>query len=319
MDTLPLELRDCIVALSCTDGGPSACSLRLVSRHFHALTIPHRFHSVAIAGLEQLSSFVNQIAATPAGYRRICHLFFCDIAPRTSNELEDPRVLMSLRDRDPSLGLQLKRLLAMVSTELATLTVVIYHYFFDIFSVLGGFTFPRLGSFTCKPPIYAYEASFDAMSFMPALHTICLATTPGLRELYWLILRFVGGNPKLQHVTLRDVCAQRHLTLFVRAYLGHKVAPEEWAPDWLEEWRPPPPPFPRAMARVVVDLMLQHGDEEPPERGELEGRRENRRDSSRWLEDLRALPDEALVLHEPRRGYWHYDEWKREWLGVAVM
>jgi hypothetical protein len=332
MDALPSELQDRIVAFSCTDGGPSACSLRLVSRHFHALTIPYRFQSVAIAGLEQLSSFVDQLGATPAGHRCTRHLFFCDITPQLANDLkgqgtslrspsfmDTSRNRMRLRDKKLTLHLQLERLLTMISTELVTLTVVIYHYYFDIFSVLAGFTFPRLGSFTYKPPIFAHRTSFDAMSFMSALHTICLAATPGLQELYPLILQLVGGNPKLQHVTLRDVSARPYLILVVRAHLGHTITPGEWAPERLEDWRPPPPPFPRAMARVIVEPLCRYGDEEPPEWGELKGRREDREKALQCLKDLRSLPDEALVLYEPRRHCWNYDEWKREWLGFAVV
>ncbi|TBU65368.1 hypothetical protein BD310DRAFT_911232 [Dichomitus squalens] len=50
MDRLPVELITPICFLACTDGGPTACALSLVSHHIRAASRPARFYSVSFNG-----------------------------------------------------------------------------------------------------------------------------------------------------------------------------------------------------------------------------------------------------------------------------
>ncbi|KAI0780483.1 hypothetical protein BD413DRAFT_607782 [Trametes elegans] len=50
MEKLATELLLEIFALACTDGGPTACALSLVSHHIRRASYPVRFHSVSLSG-----------------------------------------------------------------------------------------------------------------------------------------------------------------------------------------------------------------------------------------------------------------------------
>ncbi|KZT30203.1 hypothetical protein NEOLEDRAFT_1127122 [Neolentinus lepideus HHB14362 ss-1] len=74
---LPVELLYDIICLACCDGGLTACSLRLVSRAWRALTNPYQFRSVSFAGGPQeiqafLRAFEASNAASRANLRHIC-------------------------------------------------------------------------------------------------------------------------------------------------------------------------------------------------------------------------------------------------------
>jgi hypothetical protein len=337
MDVLPLELQDLIVAFSCTDGGFTACSLRMVSRHFHELTIPHRFHSVAIAGLTQLSSFVRQLGATPTEQCRIHHLFISDCTPQEASEKyfdgclgvrtpytgrtkgypEVYRRRLKLQGDERALYLYLPPLLSLVHANLFSLTILIYHAYFDIFSALAQFTFPHLNALSLKPSISRRNSSFDMKLRMPALRALCIAPTPGLPKLYPLLRRLAASSPNLQQVTLRDVRARLCTTLVTRAHLGHVLTSEDWTSVTLEDQLASATtrsPFPRAITHVVIEPLSADGSDETPGWGSYE--KDKLAEAHRCIECLGAIRDEGFVLNQPRRQAWSYDEWKKEWLGL---
>jgi hypothetical protein len=340
MDMLPSELQDLIVALSCTDGGFTACSLRLVSRYFHNLTIPHRFHSVAVAGLKQLSSFVRQLGATPTEQCRVHHLFVSECTPQEASEKHfdgclgvrppytgrmkgSPEVFrdrLKLQSEERALHLYLPTLLGFVRATLSSLTILIYHPYFDVFSALAQFTFPHLNALSLKPSISRRNSSFDMTLRMPALRALCIAPTPGLPKLYPLLRRLVGSSPNLQQVTLRDVRARLCTTLVTHAHLGHAITLEEWAsiiPEDQLASATTRSTFPRAIAHVIVELLSADVPEEASGWGTYE--EDKIAGAHRCIDYLSAIQDEGFVLNQPRHQAWSYDEWKEERLEPPVV
>ena len=63
----PVEVLQCTFAFACTDGGPTAANLSLVSHIFHDAVLPMRFHSVALRTARSPAAFLaayhDQIAA----------------------------------------------------------------------------------------------------------------------------------------------------------------------------------------------------------------------------------------------------------------
>ncbi|OBZ66560.1 hypothetical protein A0H81_13473 [Grifola frondosa] len=60
---VPLELWRKIFILACTDGGFTGISLALVSKPFHAASLPVRLHSLAFTSLRQVEGFLSFIEA----------------------------------------------------------------------------------------------------------------------------------------------------------------------------------------------------------------------------------------------------------------
>ncbi len=95
MDALPVELLTPICFLACTDGGPTACSLSLVSRHIHAVSRPARFHSVAFSGPRVLTAVPNFLARLKEEHEdrkraeaasRVRHLFVSVLPPLSESQ-----------------------------------------------------------------------------------------------------------------------------------------------------------------------------------------------------------------------------------------
>jgi hypothetical protein len=63
LSLLPPEIVAHIIAFACTDGGPTAAALLRCSRSVSAITLPHRFQTVAIAGFVQITRFVETYRA----------------------------------------------------------------------------------------------------------------------------------------------------------------------------------------------------------------------------------------------------------------
>ncbi|OBZ70278.1 hypothetical protein A0H81_09707 [Grifola frondosa] len=80
---VPLELWRNIFTLACTDGGFTGISLALVSKHFHAASLPVRLHSLALTSLRQVEGFLSFIEAqqdvfASGGGLRVHHLLLKD-------------------------------------------------------------------------------------------------------------------------------------------------------------------------------------------------------------------------------------------------
>ena len=95
MDSLPVELLTPICFLACTDGGPTACSLSLVSRRIHAVSRPARFHSVAFSGPRVLTAVPHFLARMKEEHEdrkrveaasRVRHLFVSVLPPLAESQ-----------------------------------------------------------------------------------------------------------------------------------------------------------------------------------------------------------------------------------------
>ncbi|TFK51351.1 hypothetical protein OE88DRAFT_1537265 [Heliocybe sulcata] len=94
IDILPTELLLDIIRLACCDGGPTACSLQLVSRTWKVLTETHKFHSVALAGgPQQIRSFMGAFeASSEASRNNLRHI--CLTTARTNERYVLHRYLL---------------------------------------------------------------------------------------------------------------------------------------------------------------------------------------------------------------------------------
>ena len=63
--SLPSELKLEIIRLACVDGGYTARSLCLVSKHFFALAAQMRYHAVMLSGYQQIRAFANHLEGHP--------------------------------------------------------------------------------------------------------------------------------------------------------------------------------------------------------------------------------------------------------------
>jgi hypothetical protein len=96
LSLLPPEIVAHIIAFACTDGGPTAAALLRCSRSVSAITLPHRFQTVAIAGFVQITRFVEayRAAIQRDPTVRVQRLFVSDVtqtqeAKAASDELGD--------------------------------------------------------------------------------------------------------------------------------------------------------------------------------------------------------------------------------------
>ena len=94
-DSLPVELLTPICFLACTDGGPTACSLFLVSCRIHAVSRLARFHSVAFSGPRVLTAAPPCLARMKEEHEnrervkaasRVRHLFVSVLPPLTESQ-----------------------------------------------------------------------------------------------------------------------------------------------------------------------------------------------------------------------------------------
>ncbi|KAI0334674.1 hypothetical protein GY45DRAFT_1431532 [Cubamyces sp. BRFM 1775] len=77
LETLPFELLEHIFCLACADGGRTACSLSLVSKHIRAISRSTRFHSVSLR-----RGVISQLDRFAAAYERACEEAAVQHAPR---------------------------------------------------------------------------------------------------------------------------------------------------------------------------------------------------------------------------------------------
>lgn len=74
MERCPVELWATILEYACVDGGYTGCSLSLVSRGFHTIGQPSRYHSVAVTSPRRCIALAAALAAQPSA-PLIRHLF----------------------------------------------------------------------------------------------------------------------------------------------------------------------------------------------------------------------------------------------------
>ena len=119
IETCPTEIWHEIFALACTDGGLTGRSLSLVSKHFHDISGPLKYQSVAITRWGQLIAFSQTFSQLPTIQKRIKYLFvhcpypFLDVEddPRLADpnadedsDFEDSKLDYSTSESDSDLG-----------------------------------------------------------------------------------------------------------------------------------------------------------------------------------------------------------------------
>lgn len=75
MDQFPVEVWLEILRFACTDGGKTGCSLSLVSKYIHNISLEVRFQCVA-AHIDHISELATAIQKAAPGHRKIKHLYF---------------------------------------------------------------------------------------------------------------------------------------------------------------------------------------------------------------------------------------------------
>ncbi|KAI0362599.1 hypothetical protein OH77DRAFT_69593 [Trametes cingulata] len=185
MEKLAVELLLNIFALSCTDGGYTACSLALVCKHVGEVSRPLRFYSVALNGCpRKMQSFLIHLgkehsAACLTPQAKVRHLYLTTVDPTTwrSRQRETTPALVeggvadSREDdnvdnadtRHSELPLTIEQysalvasLLSSVAPDLETFTFLPYPY--GPPSALTGIAFPHLRELRLvKPSSSTYD------------------------------------------------------------------------------------------------------------------------------------------------------------------
>ncbi|PIL24375.1 hypothetical protein GSI_14128 [Ganoderma sinense ZZ0214-1] len=197
MDSLPVELLTPICFLACTDGGPTACSLSLVSRHIHAVCRPARFHSVAFSGPRVLTAVPHFLARLKEEHEdrkraeaasRVRHLFVSVLPPLAESQTMVWKVYV----------FTVTTLLRAVASDVETLSLV--------FSPWGpgrtkpielDVAFPRLSELTVSGASFSAPQLGSAPAF-PALRRLHLVSGPCSHE--WTSL-----TPNVTHLRLSEL------------------------------------------------------------------------------------------------------------------
>jgi hypothetical protein len=87
MNTVPNEIASAIFHYACTDGGKTARSLQLVSRRVSAVARIHRFRTIAVRGIQAITSVVNALTSDPAESHTIEHLFVSDTPAHVQSDV----------------------------------------------------------------------------------------------------------------------------------------------------------------------------------------------------------------------------------------
>ncbi|KAI1788377.1 hypothetical protein LXA43DRAFT_1025567 [Ganoderma leucocontextum] len=196
MDSLPVELLTPICFLSCTDGGPTACSVSLVSRRMHAVSRPARYHSVAFSGPRILSAVPHFLARLKEEHEdrkraeaasRVRHLFVSVLPPLGESQTMVWKVYM----------FTVTTLLRAVAPDVETVSLV--------FSPWGrnptkpielDVEFPRLEELTVSG--VSFSAPQLGSPAFPALRRLHLLSGPCPRQ--WTSL-----TPNVTHLRLSEV------------------------------------------------------------------------------------------------------------------
>ncbi|KDQ17261.1 hypothetical protein BOTBODRAFT_185967 [Botryobasidium botryosum FD-172 SS1] len=144
---LPTELILVILELACMDGGQTARTLCLVSKHFYVLAKPLLFCSIAVCGVDQIEAFSHRLEQDPLAPATVRHLFISERMPY--NRAKGSRFPFRKMPEGMSL-----RIIQAVAPFLETLCYLPFNDYCDI-TCLAGVSFPRsreLAITTYPPP-----------------------------------------------------------------------------------------------------------------------------------------------------------------------
>ena len=196
MDTLPVELLTPICFLACTDGGPTACALSLVSRHIHAVSRPARYHSVAFSGPRVLTAVPRFLTRLKEEYEdrehakaasRVRHLFVSVLPPLGESQTMVWKLYM----------FTITTLLRAVAADVEILSLVLTPWGPEpIKPIKLDVKFPKLQELTVSG--VSFSAPQLGSPAFPALRRLHLISGPCPRE--WTSL-----TPNITHLRLSEI------------------------------------------------------------------------------------------------------------------
>ncbi|KAH9900920.1 hypothetical protein C8Q73DRAFT_223889 [Cubamyces lactineus] len=202
MDKLAVELLAEVFGLAFTDGGYTARSVALVNKHFHAVSTPLRFQSVALKGSDhKLEQFLESFTKAGEEYKgsttiRVRHLYLeADIPPAWVLGVQGPQGTT----RREILCMAILRAVA-DCLETLTCTNVQPEIMHDLASERH--RFPRLRELSVSSPFDSYFVSRRKDSTTPSPPE---APFPVLEHLHLINADMVGWEayaPSLTHLRL---------------------------------------------------------------------------------------------------------------------
>jgi hypothetical protein len=256
---LPPEILHTIFGLACTDGGRTACSLRLVSRYMLSVVNKHRFQTVFISSFNQGMAALNAIA--DAGELdpdtvRVNRLFFAEEYTEQKDEGVSiqtrrkqnifPRQMALSKAGQYTVSLCLQPLLLWVAPHLRSLSLVfrsvtptsphfnipyqLHLLFFTPFPALE-----ELNLFVPSPKAFAedFQNSTRVQRLdIPHLRAFRVSLKGSIRPL-WDLLR-IFANARQGHLCLElvDLSPNLETPAIVRSLLGEQTPPNEWPQDF---------------------------------------------------------------------------------------
>ncbi|KAI9000686.1 hypothetical protein BD414DRAFT_504676 [Trametes punicea] len=229
---LAVEVLQQIFAYACTDGGYTARSLALVSRHCYEVVQPLRLHNVALHSVRQIESFTALLGREyhPSHRAGVYHLFISTWrdgeavaradAEHTSQQRDVQRKpsrpagphrsgeWTRLRDDlDKRLSVTLPRLLGSVAPDLRTLSIV---HSWEFAAITFPACFPRLEEFTSFGPLPWLPGWNGALAVPPP----CLPTARRAHLIGQTVslVPWAHHAPRLTHLRLSEV-TERATTL----------------------------------------------------------------------------------------------------------
>jgi hypothetical protein len=206
MERFPPELLLKIFSLACTDGGPTGCSLSLVSRHIRDVSAPARLHSVALRGLPRMRLFAALLEQNPK-HARVEHLFLTDNGGR--KDLGDnPKAVYTA-------------IITAVGPTLITLAMsLLYANVYIEHVVPEGCSMPKLRDLSMASSVFSvHEAKAPNLPALRRLHFFGMS--PSNTDAPLLDLA-AAGAPGVTHMRLSCLYEFDQLPNMIRVALGEE-------------------------------------------------------------------------------------------------
>jgi hypothetical protein len=250
LDTLPVELGHHILDLACSDGGTTACALRLVSRSLSALALDHRFQSVMVVGQDQCDRLLLACEESCHPIRFEC-LFFSDgpldaARKRLVTTMQVGITHDGTVDQDAwrevlraqRLMKGLRRLLEeFAAPHVRSFHLVLYHPATTLarFAVGMGMAamlsapYPRLREFTFRiETVFPSSLATDICMQMPQLQVLRISQPSPTRSIFELAKAFAAASSFPLILELRDVYPDVEMPSVVRCLLGQSIPASAW-------------------------------------------------------------------------------------------
>ncbi|KAL0953616.1 hypothetical protein HGRIS_004823 [Hohenbuehelia grisea] len=205
---LPPEIWSMICASACLDTGVTGRSLSQVSRFIRQVSAPYKYQSVSILNVYELAAFADLIEDTPASFRRVKHLFVCDIPqarPRQDTK-RDSRADDPLKVREVKANEAVTRIFRAVAQSLVSVhALFVFTHPFCLLPPLAS-RYPALTDLTLyhhyrSRPSEADLAKARDGGVLPALKRLSLVTAPQLHKTDFVWIGRLAPALAYLHVT----------------------------------------------------------------------------------------------------------------------